>query len=119
MQINQEGQLESEQTVQHRVSVQGNKASTPLALKVCGGCGSGKNSQPHGKEIIRETHRVLEPTQNPWNQHQKGSSCKWVEEEVTESQPRAEQVVLLPLGPLPQNTAPQHNDVGCPTLVNT
>ena len=54
-------------------------------------------------EFVGETHRVLEYTQDHplGNQHQKGPICLWVEEEVTERSPRAEQVPLVPLGPLP------------------
>ena len=54
-------------------------------------------------EFVGETHRVLERAQNhpPGNQPQKGPSCLWVTEEVTESQQRAEQVALFPLRPLP------------------
>ena len=72
-------------------------------------------------EFVGGTHRVLESTQNPhtWESAQKGPVCLWVAEEVIESQLRAEQVALLPLGPLPPHTASQHSDVGCPTLVNT
>ena len=53
-------------------------------------------------EFIGETHRVLQCTQNhpPRNQHQKGPMCLWVVEEVTESQLRAKQAALFPLGPL-------------------
>ena len=35
------------QTTQHRVPVQGNKASKPLTEKTCGCCDTGRNSQPH------------------------------------------------------------------------
>ena len=54
-------------------------------------------------EFVGETHRVLEPTQKPppRNQHQKGPSCLWVVVEVTESQQRAKQASLFPLGPFP------------------
>ena len=54
-------------------------------------------------EFVRETHRVLECTQNhsAGNLHQKDPICLWVVEKVTESWPRAEQVALFPLGPLP------------------
>ena len=54
-------------------------------------------------EFAGETHRVLEHTQAhpPGNQHQKGTICVWVVEEVTESQLRAEQGALFPLRPLP------------------
>ena len=53
-------------------------------------------------EFVGETHRGLEPAQaHPLgNQHQKGPICLWVAGEVTEIQPRAEQVALFPLGPL-------------------
>ena len=53
-------------------------------------------------EFVRETHRVLECTQNhsAGNLHQKDPICLWVVEKVTESWPRAEQVALFPLGPL-------------------
>ena len=52
-------------------------------------------------EFVGETHRVLEHTQThpPGNQHQKGPICLWVVEEITESQQRAKQVALFPLGP--------------------
>ena len=71
-------------------------------------------------EFIGEIHKVLEHTQNhpPRNQHQKGPICLWVVVEVTESQWRTEQVVLFPLRPPPQRTAPQCREVGCPTLGN-
>ena len=54
-------------------------------------------------EFIGEAHRVLEctKTQPPGNQHQKGPICLWIVEEVTESQPRAQQVSLFPLWTLP------------------
>ena len=81
---------------------QGNKASKPLTEKICGGCPSGRNSQSTG-EFLGKTHRVLECTQTHLsrNQHQKGPICLWVVGEMTESWPRAEQVALFPLRPLP------------------
>ena len=88
----------SKKDPQPKAPAWGNKASKPLTVKHCGGCGSGRNSQSLG-EFIRETHRVLEHT--PWNQHQKGPISLWVVEEVTENLPRAEQMELFPLGPLP------------------
>ena len=62
-------------------------------------------------EFTGEAHRVLECTQTnpPRNQQQKGPICLWVVKEVTESWQRAEQVVLFPLGPLPQ--LQHHNGV--------
>ena len=55
------------------------------------------------KEFVGETNRGLEYTQTykPRNQNQKGSNFLWVAAEVTESRPRAKQVALFPLGPLP------------------
>ena len=60
-------------------------------------------------ELVGETHRVLECTQNhpPGNQHQQGPICLWVVEEVTKSQLTGEQAALFPLGPLPHV---QHHD---------
>ena len=54
-------------------------------------------------EFVGEMHRVLECTQThpSENQHQKNPICIWVAGKVTESQPRAEQATLFPLGPLP------------------
>ena len=61
-------------------------------------------------EFIGETHRVLEITQThpPGIQHQKSPICLWVVEEVTESHPRAKQVALFFLGPLPHR---QHHNI--------
>ena len=72
-------------------------------------------------EFIGETHSVLECTQThpPRNQYQKGPVCLWVVEEVTESQPRAGQAALFPLGPLPPHIASQPSDVGGPALENS
>ena len=57
----------------------------------------------HTGQFIRENHEILECTQThpPRNQHQKSPIYLWVAGEVTESWPRAEQVALFPLGPLP------------------
>ena len=53
-------------------------------------------------EFVGETHRGLERTQAhpPGNWHKEGPNCLWVVEEVTESQPRAEQAAF-PLGLFP------------------
>ena len=73
-------------------------------------------------EFIGETHRVLECTQThpPRKQHHKGPISLWVAGGVTENQQRAEQVPLLPLGPLPDI---QHDSsvtsINYPALVNT
>ena len=96
------------QTVQPRIPVWGNKAPKPLAVETYGVAVMGKTPSLTG-EFVGETHRVLEHTQNhtPRNQHQKGLICLWVAVEVTESQQRAEQVALFPLGILPDRQ--QHN----------
>ena len=62
--------------------------------------------------FVGETHGLLECTQNHSheNQHQKGPICLCVAEEVTESQLRAEQAALFPLGPLPH--IQRYNRVG-------
>ena len=67
------------------------------------------------EQFVGETHGVLERTHTNLlgSQHQKGPICLWVVEEVTESWTRAEQVTLLPLGPLP------HRQRHSSTLVNT
>ena len=48
-------------------------------------------------------------THPPGNQHQKVPICLWVAGEVNESLPRAKQVALFPLGPLPNTQC--HNTV--------
>ena len=54
-------------------------------------------------ELVGETHWVLERTQAhpPGNHHQKSPICLWVVEEAAESESRAKQEALFPLGPLP------------------
>ena len=54
-------------------------------------------------EFVGEAHRALEHTQThpPRNKHQKGPIHLWVAGEVTESEPKAKQVALFPLRPLP------------------
>ena len=42
------------QTVQTKVPAWGNKASKPLAIKTCSGCGSWRNSQPHRRVHWRD-----------------------------------------------------------------
>ena len=124
MQINWEEQLGSETDPPPRVPAQGNKASEPLTGNTCGGSVAGEIPSLAGESVGR-THRILERIQAhpPRNQHQKGPTCLWEAEEVTESWQRAEQTALFCLGPLPHiqchNTASQHSKVGCLTLVNT
>ena len=45
--INQEEQLENETDLETQDSSMGKKDSKPLAVKTCGGCSGGKNSQTH------------------------------------------------------------------------
>ena len=54
VQINWKGKQGTRQTTQPRVPAQGNKASKPQAVKTCGGCGSGRNSQPHRRAHWRD-----------------------------------------------------------------
>ena len=90
------------QTTQPRVPARENKDSKPLTEKTVGVVEVGKTPNLT-RELVGKTHRVLECTQThpPGNQNQKGPISLWVAEEVTESQLRAEQVVLFLLGPLP------------------
>ena len=91
------------QTMQLRVSSGGHKASKPLAIKSCGGCGGGRTSQPHKKVHWRDPQGPRMYTNHPPGiQHQKSPICLWVAGEVTESWQRAEQAALFPLRPLPQ-----------------
>ena len=107
------------QTTQPRVPAQGNKSSKPLTEKICGGCDSGRNSYPHRRVLWRDPQGPIMYTNHPpGNQHQKGPICLWVAGEVTESQPRAEQEALFPLGPLPKFSATTQQ-VSCPILENT
>ena len=71
----------------------GNKVSKPLAEKNLWGVEDMGETPILTGEFVGETHRVLEHTQNhpARNQHQEGSICLWVVEEMTESQWRAEQ----------------------------
>ena len=85
-----------------RAPVKGNKASNHRLKAPVGIVAVGETPSLIG-EFVGETHRVPECTQThpPRNQHQKGPLCLWVTREVTESQQRAEQAPLFPLGPLP------------------
>ena len=89
------------QTVQPRVQVRGNKASKTLKKSVRVGM-VGETPRLTG-EFTGETHRLIECTENhlPRYQHQKNPICLLVAEEVTEGQPRAEQVAWFPLRFLP------------------
>ena len=87
MQINQEEQLGSKKTVQPRAPAQGNKASN-RRLKTLVGVEVPVGETPSLiGEFSGETHRGLERAQahSPGNQHQKGTICFWVVEEVTEN----------------------------------
>ena len=50
---NREEQLGSEINHATRVTAWGNKASEPLAVKICGGCGGGRDSQPYRRVCWR------------------------------------------------------------------
>ena len=76
-----------------------NKASEPLAVKICGGCRVGETASLIG-EFVGETHSILETNPPTQNQHQKGLICLWVAGEVIKSGMRAEQVALFPPQPL-------------------
>ena len=90
------------QTVQLRVPACGNKASKPLAVKTCGGCGSGRNSQPHRRVHWRDPQGPRTYTNSSTQESaSEGPICLCVAEEVTESLQRAEQVELFPLRLLP------------------
>ena len=114
------------QTPQPRAPVQGNEASN-LWLKTPVGVEAAVGETPSlTGEFGGETHRVPECTQAkesapPRNQHQKGPTCLWVAEKVTENQPRAELAAQFLLGPLPH--IPCHSTAmggrGYPTLVKT
>ena len=87
--------------MQPRVTAWGNKASKPLAVKTCGGCRGGRNSQPHKRVCWRDPQGPRMYTKPPIQESALGPFCLWVAEEVTESWQRAEQSALLPLRPHP------------------
>ena len=83
-----------------------NKASKPLAIKICGCCISGKTVSLRG-ESIGGAHGVLEHIQAnpPGNQHQ-GYTGKviihlWKVWKVAKSKERAQKATLFSLRPLP------------------
>ena len=104
---------------------QENRASKPLAVKICGSCTSGKKLPVHQESPFEGPHGVLEPT----NAHPLGESASGQQleghkslvgsEEVTESRAGAEKVALVPLLTTPLHIAPQHNELDCPALANT
>ena len=71
------------------------RLKTPVGVAAAGGTPS------LTRELVGETHRVLERTHPlPGSQHQKGPIWLWAAGQVTESQLRAQQAVLFSLGPL-------------------
>ena len=88
--------------MQPTVTAWGNKASKPLAVKTCGVCNSGRNSQSQ-RRVLWRVHGILEHTQaHPsGNQHLKRHNQLVGSEGSAECGARAEQVVLFPLWPLP------------------
>ena len=103
VQINWEEQLGSETDCATQGSSPGKLNSQKLWLKTPVGVEAAGETPSLTGEFVGETHRVLECTQThpPGNQHQKGPLCLWVAGEGTESEQRAEQVALFPLGLLP------------------
>ena len=76
MLINQEEQLRNKTTAQLRVLAQEKKASKPLPVKTCRGCGGRRNSQPHRRVCGRDSQGLeYTQTQLPRNQHQKVPIC--------------------------------------------
>ena len=117
MRINREEQLGSETDL----STQDGEidAKRLLETPVGGEEAAGETPSLTG-EFAGETHRGLERTQThpPGNKHQKGPIYLSAEGEVTENQPRVDQVALFPQTPSP-HIVPQCSDVGCPALANT
>ena len=111
MQITRRNNCGSRQTTQPRVPARGNKASN-LWLKTPVGVEAAGETPSLTGEFVGESYMVLVCTQNhlAGNQHQTSPICLWVEEEVTESWPRAEKVGLFPLRPLFHNAVTW---VGC------
>ena len=87
------------QTTQPRVPLWVNKASKSLTEKPVGV--EAARETPSLTEFVGETHKVLGYTQTHplGNLHLKGLISLWVEEEVTESQPRAKQAALVSPAP--------------------
>ena len=68
----------------------GGEASKPLGVKICGGCGSGRNSQPHRRVHWRDPQGPRMYTNPPtWELAPEGPHLMWVAGEVTESQLKA------------------------------
>ena len=81
----------------------GHKVSKPLAVKICGGCGSRRNSQPHRKVGWRDPQdpRTCTNTTAQEISTRRVQCACGVAKEVTESQRRAKQAALFPLNPSP------------------
>ena len=89
------------QTMQPRVPVWGNKTSTPLTEKTCGGWGSRRNSQPHRRVHWRDPQGPrMYTSPHSWESAPEGSNLL-VGSRGSDLKPvRAEQVALFPLWPL-------------------
>ena len=86
------------QTVQPRIPAWETKASKPLAVKICGSCGGGRNFQPHWRVHWRDPRGPRLCTNPPTQESApEGPNFLVGRREVTESGLRAEQVALFPL----------------------
>ena len=101
-QMNQRDKLRSRETLQPRsqpreIKSQSLRLKEPVGVEAVGG-----NHSPTW-EFVGKNHRVLEQPPSPdppWNQHQKDPISLWEMGEMTEIQPRDEQSILSPPGPL-------------------
>ena len=105
------------QTVQPRVPVWGRKASKPLTIKTCGGCGSRRNSQSHRRVCWRDPQGPRMYTNPPtWESAPEGPNLL-VGSRESDWKP-AKQAALFPLGRLLHIQCHNAVMVGCPALVN-
>ena len=105
------------QVEQPRVPAQKKKASKPLAVKICGGCSSGRNSQPHRRVHWRDQQDPRSYTNPPtWESATEGPNLL-VGSEVTKNW-RELNKQHCSLSDHPPHTVLQHRDMSCPTLVN-
>ena len=124
IQIKREEQLGSQMVCTTQGSSEGNKASQPLTEKTCGGCSSGRNSQPHRRVHWRDPKGprmyVKPPTQESAlegpNLFVGSGRGDWNPAESWRSR------IAPPQTPPPHTTpqvAPQSSNLGCFALANT